>query len=138
MMVATDIGRNRKMRRKFTVEERWAWVGGVLCIAADAPIRGCFVVSGEPGTADDIADEAGVSPRAARSALEKFRQLEMLIADDGLHCERVRDWSDYNPEPKRDDTNAERQARFRAKRNAARNAESNGVRNAAADPRTNA
>lgn len=128
-MTATDLGRNRKLRRKLTVPERWAFVAGVLCIAADAPARGTFAIGAEPATVEDLADEAGVTLAVATSALAKLRALGMLEFDESLGCERVHDWADYNPEPKADPSNATRQARWR-ERNAPRNAENNGGSNA--------
>lgn len=130
-MVTTDIGRDRELRRIFTIPERWAWVAGVLCIASDAPVRGCFVIVDELGTAKDLKDEAGVSLAVAKSALAKFRKLEMLIPHPEIDCEFVRNWSKYNPEPKKDPTGAKRQADLRERRS---NGKSNGLSNGVVTP----
>jgi hypothetical protein len=132
-MVHTGIGRNRKLRRRLTPEERWCYVAGVLVIAASSPIRGCLLIGGEPATVDDIADEAGVKVPVARSALNKLRDLEMVYPDPELTCERVHDFDDHNPAPKKDPTAAERMRRHREKlsRNSDRNKGRNGDRNSA-------
>lgn len=131
-MTSTDLGRNRKLRRRLTVPERWTFVAGVLCIAGDAPVRGTFVIENEPATVEDLADEAGVTVAVATSTLAKLRDLGMLERDEALGCERIHDWADYNPEPKADRSNAERQRRWRE-----RNGGSNTPRNAAGNRTSN-
>jgi hypothetical protein len=134
-MVHTDIGRNRKLRRRFSVEERWCYVAGVLVIAATSPIRGRLLIGGDPAGVEDIADEAGVKLQVARSTLDKLRSLEMVYPDPELDCERVHDFEDHNPEPKKDPTAADRMRRHRDRlrrnddRNKGRNTNRNGVRN---------
>jgi hypothetical protein len=63
----------------------------------------------------------------AKATLEQMRELDMLEFDENEGLERVHDWDDWNPKPKEDRTNAERQRRWRERRNAARNAVTNGV-----------
>lgn len=126
-MVHKAIGRNRKLRRSLTPDERWCYVAGVLAIAADAPIRGRLLIGMERADEQDVADEAGVRVAVARSALKKLRELEMVVDDDELDCERVHDWEAHNPEPKRDATAAERMRRYRDKLR--RNNDRNGNRN---------
>jgi hypothetical protein len=112
-MVAVRLGRTRKLRRNFTVPERWCYVAGVLTIAAKAPIRGRLLIEGAPADAKDVAEEAGVSVAVAARTLDKCRTLGMLMPDEELACERVHDWDQHNPEPKKDQTAAERAKRYR-------------------------
>lgn len=122
-MVHVAIGRTRKLRRHFTVPERWCYVAGVLALAANAPIRGRLLVEGEPADEHDVAEQADVSVSVARSTLAKMRDLEMLVPDPELDCERVHDWEEHNPEPSKDRTAPERMRRYREKlrRNEGRN-----------------
>jgi hypothetical protein len=112
-MVFVNVGRGRKLKRNFKVAERWCFVAGVLPIAAKAPVRGRLLMEGEPADAKDVADEAGVPLAVATSTLAKMRKLEMLVPDEELACERVHDWEQHNPEPKKDKTAAERAKRYR-------------------------
>ena len=45
----------------------------------------------------------------------KLREVGVLVEDPEFDCERVHDWDEYNPAPKRDTTAAERQRRRRDK-----------------------
>lgn len=124
-MVAVRLGRTRKLRRYFTVPERWCYVAGVLTIAAKAPVRGRLLVEGAPADEKDVAEEAGVSIAVAARTLDKLRTHGMLLQDDELACERVHDWDEHNPEPKKDKTAAERSRRYREKLKRERNGVSN-------------
>lgn len=125
-MVATDNGRNLKLS-KLTDAEFRALVQGIWPIASIANPRGAFMVGNQPATADDVVFMAPkVSKRAATSCIEKLRALGMLEHDEEIGGEWVHDWDLVNPAPKADRTNAERQARYRAK-NAERNATGNAV-----------
>lgn len=121
-MVANNNGRNLKLARLTDAEFR-GLIQGVWPIASEASPRGAFMVGKVPATDADVVFMApSVSRRTARSLLEKLRELGMLEHDDELGGEWVHDFDVFNPTPKSDPTNAERQARFRE-----RNAQSNGV-----------
>lgn len=113
VMIEHDIGRNRKLRRHFKPDERWAYVAGVICIAGAAPIRGTFAVGNEPADERDVAEMADVKPAVARKTIDKLRELGMLVADAELGCDWLYGFDERNPAPKKDVTGAERQRRFR-------------------------
>lgn len=113
-MVDVNVGTNRKLRR-LTIPERLCHLCGVLPIAAQAPVRGCLLVGPEPAEARDFAELAGVSIAVAKSTLAKLRAIGIVVPDDEHNCERVHDWEDWNPSPKRDDTAADRMKRYRDK-----------------------
>jgi len=120
-MADVENGRNLKLMRLTDAEYR-AFMGGVLPIAAKAEVRGTFTVGRTPATAEDVCNQSPkTSKRAAESLLRKMREMGMLDTDDALGVEWVHDFGELNPEPKRDRSNAARQAKWRA-RNAARNA----------------
>lgn len=124
-MCHVEAGRNHKLLR-LTIPERWAYMHGVVALAAKSPDRGALlIIEGEPVTPQDVAVQATVSVAVARSAMAKARRFGMLYTEDGV--ERVHDFEELNPPPKRDETNAERQARHRERR---RNARDNGEGNA--------
>lgn len=129
-MLDVNIGTNRKLRR-LTPPERLCHIAGVLAIAAQAPIRGRLLIGHETPEPLDYAEQAGVTVTVAKSTLAKLRKLEVIVPDDEHGCEMIHDWADWNPEPKRDETNAERQRRYRerrkSKRHGTRNAPSNAV-----------
>lgn len=125
-MVHVDIGTEEKLAR-LTDAERLCHIAGVLAIAAKAPIRGRLLVGDQEAEAREIARRASVSERVARSTVKKLVEVGVLVRDDDLDCWRVHNWENFNPEPKQDATNAERQRRYRERRNAARNAQRNGV-----------
>jgi hypothetical protein len=111
----------------------------VLSVAAQAPVRGCLLVGSLNAEAADIAAEADVQREDRGAALVKLRQIGVIYHDDDLGCERVHDFEEqWNPAPKHDATNAERQRRHRAKltanRNAARNGTVTAVTNATVTP----
>jgi hypothetical protein len=123
-MVSTQIGTNRKLRR-LNPAERWCFVAGVLPIAAMSPIRGCLIVGRDEAEARDYAEQSGVTVAVVRSTLQKLRDVGMVYANPDMGCEVVHDFEDWNPPPKKDPTNAERQRRYRERH---RNApSSNGV-----------
>ncbi len=111
-MVVAGAGNHVKFAR-LTDSERCAHFLGVLSIAAQSPIRGCLLVGDQEADAVEIAHEAGVSVKVAKSALVKLKDRGILERDDELGCWRVHDWDDVNPAPKVDATSAERQARYR-------------------------
>lgn len=123
-MLATDIRRSRKLRKHLTPEERWIYVC-VIAIAGEAEPRGDFTIHGEVVEESDLADEAGVSVKAAASALKKLRHIGLLEGLDGVDV--VHDFDDYNPAPKTDSTATERQQRLRDRRRAERHAVTGGV-----------
>jgi hypothetical protein len=111
-MVAAGAARHVKFRRLST-QERHAFFMGVLSIAAQSPVRGCLLVGDLPAEAADIAQEADVHVKFAASALEKLREVGVIYTDEELGCERVHDFKDWNPAPKRDATAADRMQRYR-------------------------
>lgn len=113
-------GRNGKLAR-FSDAQFRALVQGVLPIAAEATIRGTFMIGDTPATAEDVAFKAPkVSKRVAQSAIELMRSLGMLEFDDEISGEWVHDWHEHNPAPKTDRTATERQRRKREKERASR------------------
>lgn len=102
-MVQVGVGTNRKLRR-LPVAQRWAYVAGVLSLAAQSPIRGALLIAdGEPVTDLDVAEEATISVKDARAAMESLRKLGMLDRDaEGV--EWVHDWDALNPDPKASDS----------------------------------
>lgn len=126
-MVHVDIGTDEKLAR-LNDSERLCHIAGVLAIAAKSPIRGCLLVGEFEAGAQEIARRAGVSERTAKSTITKLADVGVLVRDEDYDCWRVHNWERFNPEPKPDPTNAERQQRYRDRRRA-RNAESNAARN---------
>jgi hypothetical protein len=126
-LVHQDIGQSRKLYRNLTPAERWCYVGGVLALAAAAPIRGRLLVGDERADESDVARQANVSVAIARATLAKLREIERLVPDEEFDCERVHDWDEHNPEPKKDRTAPERMRRYRERlrRNEGRNTGSN-------------
>lgn len=114
-MVSVNAAQRPKVKRmkRAGKEVRWAWFHGVLAIAAESPIRGCFLVGDLPADEHDVADMADVTVAEARKAIEVGRTLGMLYRDDEHDCERVHDWDVVNPAPKQDKTAADRQQRRR-------------------------
>lgn len=121
-MVARDAASNPKVKRmkRAGKETRWAWFHGVLAIAARAQPRGYLTIGDLPADEHDVADVADVTVAEARRAMKVGRDLGMLVRDDTTGWEFVHDWDEFNPAPRNDQTNAERQQRFRD-RNAGRN-----------------
>ena len=122
-MVQVGVGTNRKLRR-LPVVQRWAYVAGVLSLAAQSPIRGALLIAdGEPVTEQDVAEEATIPLRDAKAALASLRRLGMLDRDsDGV--EWVHDWDALNPDPKPSDSpeaTRERKRKERARKQAERN-----------------
>lgn len=126
-MVHVDIGTDEKLAR-LTDAERLCHIAGVLAIAAKSPVRGWLLVGDHEAGPVEIARRAGVSERVAKSTIDKLASVGVLTRDDLLNCWQVHNWDRFNPEPRADPTNAERQARYRARRsgsNAGSNAASN-------------
>lgn len=112
--VMLDLEAGRSLKLSGLTDSEWrAFIGGVLPIAAKAPFRGCLLVGNRPAGEAEVAAQAGVKITAARSALPKLRDLELLYEDRELECERVHDFEEWNPPPKVDKTAAERQRRYR-------------------------
>jgi hypothetical protein len=116
-MLQVGIGTNRKLRR-LPVAQRWAFVAGVLSLAAQSPMRGSMLISDdEPVTPEDVAAEATIPLKDAKATLASLRRLGMLERDEhGI--EWVHDWDKLNPDPKPSDSpvaTRERKRRQRAK-----------------------
>lgn len=126
-LVDVEIGHNLKVCR-LTPPERWAFVAGVLSIAAKAPTRGALLIGELRATVDDVARQADVSRSVAAVAYRKLLDIGMVATDEN-GVDWVHDFDVWNPPPKTDRTNAERQARHRT-----RNASNNGTDNAAVTP----
>jgi hypothetical protein len=122
-MVHVDIGRDEKLAR-LTDAERICHVAGVLALAAKSPIRGRLLVGDLEASPREVGRMAAVSDRVAKSTIDKLLAVGVLVHDEEYGCLRVHNWERFNPEPKDDPSNAERQARWRD-RNAARNGRSN-------------
>jgi len=132
-MVHVAMGSHPKLGGLSDSEYR-AHISGVLAVAAVAPIRGCLLVGELDAEPVHIAKAAGVTVRVARVTMEKLEALGILYRDGELGCLRVHDWDDLNPEPRKDDTNVDRQRRFRERRRNARN----GTNNAGSNTTSNA
>lgn len=135
-MVDVEVGRSLKLAR-LTVPERLCHIVGVLAVAAKAPVRGCLLVGEHEASAAEIALQASVTLGVAKSTLVKLQDVGVLERDEELACWRVHDWVEYNPEPRHDATNTERQRRYRERRNARRNAGDNAPGNAVTPPVSN-
>jgi hypothetical protein len=120
-MITIRAGHNTKFAH-MTILERWTHFHGVLSIAAQAPFRGYLIVGEQEATVAQVAAEAQVSTKVAQSTLEKLKRIGVLERDEDIGAWHVHDWIDFNPHPKRDRTNAERQRRFR-ERHGNRNAQ---------------
>jgi hypothetical protein len=97
-MVKIGIGTHPKFARLTDAEFR-AHVVGVLAVAASATERGCLMVGHLPAEPIDIAATAGVTEKAARSAMAKLEAVGVLQRDDEHGCLRVHDWHEINPPP---------------------------------------
>jgi hypothetical protein len=128
-MVDVELASNAKFAR-LKDSEKLCVLLGVWPLAAKAEPRGYLVVAGQPATEADVAHHARCSIAVARATLARMRELRMLELGDGL--EYCHDWHDYNPDPTRDRTNAERQRRHRAKKRTEATSSSDAV---ADDPR---
>lgn len=116
-MLHVNAGTNEKLAI-LTDSEYRAHISGILAVAATSPVRGRLLVGETEAEPVQIARKAGVTEKAAESALAKLKRIGVLYRDDELNCWAVHDWSDHNPEPKTDATAAERQRRYRARRRA--------------------
>lgn len=113
-LLHTRAGTHKKLRR-FSDSEWRCWVGGVLALAAESPVRGRLLIAeGVAATTDDIAGQAGVTRNVTEATLEKARALRMLL-EDGEPGEVIHDFDEWNPRPRRDRTAAERMRRHRAR-----------------------
>lgn len=111
-----------------------AFFSAVLPIAAVSDVRGAFMVNDQPATVDHMRIMAPtLTVTECKSALDVFREAGLLEHDDDLGGEWVHDFEEWNPEPKHDRTNADRQQRYRERQKASRNATRNGARNAASN-----
>lgn len=127
-MVHVDIGTDEKLAR-LTPAERLCHITGVLAIAAKSPIRGRLLVGDIEAGAVEVSRRSGLSEQVAKSTIKKLKEVGILVPDDEYGCLRVHRWEAFNPPPKHDPTNAERQARHKARHNAG-NAPGNAVSNA--------
>jgi hypothetical protein len=107
-----EIGRNLKVAR-LKPQERWCMVAGVLAVAAKAPVRGALLIGLQRADAADIARQADVSKAMAAATLRKLRELGMLYEDEEIGAEVVRDWDEWQVEPRADANSARRQALHR-------------------------
>lgn len=99
-----------------------AFFSAVVPIAAMSDVRGAFMVDGQPATVEDMRIIApALTAGEHRAALKALRDAGLLEHDPEIAAEWVRDFDQWNPEPKRDTTNAERQARYRDRQKASRN-----------------
>lgn len=101
LMLAVDIGVSRKYRR-MSVQERWATVAGVFSLAAKSPVSGALLITyGVEVTAEDVAEQAGVSQRVANSTLTQLKVLGELVRNDELGAWQLEDWTSHQPAPRR-------------------------------------
>lgn len=122
-MIHVDVGTDEKLAG-LNHNERLCHVVGVLAVAAKSPLRGYLIVGDAEATAAQIGRRAATTEKVARATIEKLVAVGILIRDDEVGALRVHNWENFNPAPKNDPTNAERQRRWR-ERNGARNATSN-------------
>lgn len=114
-MIQVRAGAHPKLR-ELTPQERYVFFLGVLSLAAQANPRGSLHVGGRAVDWRDVASECSVRGQVATRAMAKLRQIGIIeSSDDGN--EYVHDFDDYNPKPRTDATNAERQRRYRQRRN---------------------
>lgn len=115
VMLAQRVSRSRTIRRLDDAEFR-SFIAA-LCLAGESPVRGCLLVSeGEPLTAHDIADEAGVDEAVVESMVSKLLQLDTLTRDDVRGCLRFVNWSNFNPAPRPSDSREATRERKRRQR----------------------
>jgi len=76
--------RDPKLRR-IPPEERWVWVAA-MAMARESPESGRLLIAdGLPATIADIADEANVTVKAARSAVAHFIAFGMISLDGDVY-----------------------------------------------------
>jgi hypothetical protein len=120
-MIAVGAGRHPKLR-DLTINQRYVFFTGVLSVAAESPRRGFLMVGERQANGRDIAAACGADGRLVARTLERCRAVGLVETDPDTGFEFVHDWWDYNPDPRVDATNAERQRRYRERqRNASRN-----------------
>lgn len=133
-MVDVRNGTNFKLAHLSHAHYR-AFFSAVVPIAALSKVRGAFMVNGEPATVEHMRLMAPKLTQAeCRTALEVFRATGMLEHDEELGGEWVHDFEEWNPEPKGDNTNAERQKRYRDRQRASRNGTVTAPRNGEVTP----
>lgn len=122
LMLYVEIGGDRRVRR-LDPAERWAYVAGVLALAAKSPERGLLLIADDLAVvAEDIAEQAGVKVRVASETLRKCRELGLVFeVEPGI--EMPADWDVWNPEPKKkpSDSPENRRERKRLERERKRN-----------------
>lgn len=133
IMLDVEAGGNAKLGRLTDAEFR-CHITGVLPLAAKSPIRGRLLVGEHKAEAGDVARQARMSVTVARRTIGKLRDLGVIERDEELGCEMVHDFEDWNPAPKKDRTNADRQARYRLRMTERYDASRNGVTNAPVTP----
>lgn len=100
-MLSVDVGVARKYRR-MSVQERWATVAGVFSLAAKSPVSGALLITyGVEVTAEDIAEQSGVSQRVANSTLTQLKALGELVRNEELGAWQIEDWTSHQPAPRR-------------------------------------
>jgi hypothetical protein len=71
ILLYTKIGSDRKIRR-LEPGQRWAFIAGVLALAAQSPERGRLLIAeGVAVTDADVAEECGVSVAGRRGDAEE-------------------------------------------------------------------
>ena len=95
-MVDVHIASHPKLSR-LNAPERWCFVGGILSLAALAPVRGRLLIGNHRAEPEDVAAHARVSVGVARATMDKLRAVGMLVPDDELDCEAVHDFEEWNP-----------------------------------------
>lgn len=122
LMLAQRVCQSRTTRRLDDGEFR-AFIAA-LCLAGQSPVRGeLLLAQGEPLTAADVADEAGVGEAVAKAALSKLLRTGTLIREGETLL--FANWERYNPRPRPSDSREamrERKRRQRERERAARQA----------------
>lgn len=120
LMLNTKAGTHRKLRR-LTDSEWRAFVGGVLAVAAESPVRGVLLIEeGVPAEAADVAAQAGVETEVAIVTLAKCHDLKLIETDPKYNALAVIDWFEWNPPSPKDKTGAKRQQEWRDRQKQAR------------------
>lgn len=127
-MVVNEIASNAKVAR-LTDQEFRCLLQGVWPMASKSSPRGYLLVGSLAAEASDVANQARCTVAVAKKTLKKLRDMGMIVLDSDTGWEFCHDWDEINPSPRNDPTNAERQAKFRARRKAESGGESNVTRN---------
>jgi hypothetical protein len=107
-MVAYRIGADAQLG-EIRPEQRWVWIGGVLALAAQSPIRGHLLTAKvEPVTVAHVKKAAAVGTRLAAGSLDAFRDLDLIQVDEELGVEWVPNFTIYNPNPPKESVEGKR------------------------------